>query len=113
MKRIIAVIVSLVLISMVFFCAVPVIGNLWSLSTGQGFFIPQESSVFSFKVLQMNTGSGEWWIYAEDRKNYYFAGDLDKPVKYALFPKANVADCVNFNPTNYSTWCQEYTDKIK
>jgi hypothetical protein len=43
----------------------PAVFNLWSLATGRGFFVPTESSVFSFRVTKMNEGSGEWWLYGE------------------------------------------------
>lgn len=113
MKRNIVVFVSLILILVVFVCTTEIVCNLWSLATRRGFFIPKESSVLTFEVLQMNTGSGEWWIYSEDRRNYYFAGESEKTVRYALFPKDKVDDCLNFAPTNYSTWCQEYTVKVE
>ena len=52
--------------------ATPLGANAWSLATGQGFFIPEESSVFSFRVMRMNEGSGEWWLYGRDDE-YLFA----------------------------------------
>ena len=46
-----------------------------------------------------NYGSGEWWIYGEDRNNYYYAG----VEPYISMQKAN--QCENFNKSDYRTWC--------
>ena len=45
--------------------------NAWRLLTENGYFIPQESSIFRFDATEMNEGSGGWWLYGEDDKYYY------------------------------------------
>jgi hypothetical protein len=45
--------------------------NVWCLNTDKNYFIPKESSIFTFKSTQMNNGSGDWWLYGEDNKFYY------------------------------------------
>ena len=79
-----------------------ILGNLWSLTTGTGFFIPAESSMFTFRVSKENDGSGEWWLYGEDGSYYYC--NLTDP--YLAYPKSKAATCPNFNPVEVSTWCK-------
>jgi hypothetical protein len=81
----------------------PVVGNLWWLATGTGFFIPEESSIFSFRVTKENDGSGEWWLYGEDHERLYALHPTD-PV-YLSVLKQERARCANFNATDQSTWC--------
>jgi hypothetical protein len=79
--------------------------NLWGVITGRGFMIPAESSIFSFKVTVMNEGSGEWWLYGEDRDAFYaFTGAADRP--YVRMTRAAAAKCAGFQPHELSTWCQ-------
>lgn len=91
----------------------PILFNLWSLATdggflgsSGGFFIPEESSVFTFDVTEMNHGSGDWWIYAEDHRYFYAAINWDG-VAYVAFPKSKVSQCASFEPRDSSTWCKE------
>ena len=51
--------------------------NLWNLLTGRGYFIPKESNMFIFKVTKENDGSGEWWLYGEDKNYYYGLNTMD------------------------------------
>jgi hypothetical protein len=84
-----------------------VVGNLLGLATDNVYLIPAESSVWSFQVSQMNSGSGDWWIYGEDAKNFYhYVGEPE--TDYILFPKARVPQCAGFQPQDVSTWCTEY-----
>jgi hypothetical protein len=83
--------------------ATPTASNVWSLATGRGFFIPDESSVFSFRVTKENEGSGEWWLYGEDGRNL-FAIHPGDPV-YLSVPRERKSQCPNFDPLNQSTWC--------
>lgn len=82
-------------------------GNLWGLLTDRLYLIPTESSLWSFRVSKMNPGSGDWWIYGEDAKNYYFFEE-EPETAYTLFPKSRVAQCSGFHPQDVSTWCPEY-----
>ena len=80
------------------------VGNGWSTLTSKDFIIPQESSLSRFRVTVMNEGSGEWWVYGQDsRYYYYFTGDKTAP--YLKFPVERAAGCQGFDPTNYLTWC--------
>jgi hypothetical protein len=72
--------------------------NLWYLLTENGYFIPQESSVFLFNATMMNSGSGGWWIYGEDKKYYY----AFCPPGYIKLKKGNETE--NFDKFNYQTW---------
>ena len=38
------------------------IHNIASLIASRGYFIPKESSIFTFSVILENTGNGEYWI---------------------------------------------------
>src|SRR5262245_17907316 len=81
----------------------PLAGNLWLLLTGNGYEIPEESSVLWFNPTVMNDGSGDWWIYGEDHTYYYFIGDGHG--RYKMFPKEREQSCRGFDPTRYETWC--------
>jgi hypothetical protein len=77
---------------------------LWMPITGRGYDIPKESSVFTFSPLCMNAGSGEWWVYGEDNKNYYVITDNMSP-PYLVYPKIKASACHGFNKTRVKTWC--------
>lgn len=87
----------------------PVFVNLAQVIIGAGFFIPEESSLFTFQVTQENDGSGEYWLYAEDRKYFYDAASLElEGALYLAFPKDKVDDCPGFLPKDSTTWCPEF-----
>lgn len=73
--------------------------NSGALLTGRGYFIPKESSLFTFSVLLDNIGNGEYWLYGEDNNNYYYAGVNP----YIVIKKSNT--CSGFDKLNYKTWC--------
>jgi len=80
--------------------------NLWCELTGRGFFIPKESNIFIFKVTEWNEGSGEWWLYGEDKKYYYalseeFGRENYDPKYYKLLKGY---ENKNFNRFDYKTW---------
>jgi hypothetical protein len=80
--------------------------NSWQLLTdggAGGFFVPAESSIFSFRETQSNPGSGGWWILGEDRASFY-AVEPEGP-GYLVFPKVAVASCPGFNPMDSASWC--------
>ncbi|MDW8350257.1 MAG: hypothetical protein RML49_08410, partial [Verrucomicrobiae bacterium] len=68
----------------------------------------EESSILQFRALQMNTGSWDGWIYGEDDRYYYYAGNHDYDAVYVMFPKKKIKECDGFDPINFSTWCKEY-----
>lgn len=78
--------------------------NIWFLLTEPAYVIPSESSLFTFKVTTMNPGSGDWWVYGEDGKNYYyFTGNDNSP--YILISKKKSNTCEGFDANDYKTWC--------
>jgi hypothetical protein len=83
--------------------ATPLGANLWSFATGQGFFIPDESSVFSFRVTKMNEGSGEWWLYGRDDE-HLFALHPSEPT-YLSAALASQAACASFKADDFTSWC--------
>lgn len=94
----------LITISITLMMRTNLVSNLWSSATGRGFFIPVESSLFTFMPTKMNYGSGEWWLYAED-DNYYYSMEkagIDKP--YILISKSRVNGIPEFDKHDYKTW---------
>lgn len=90
--------------------ATPLAGNLWDLLTGVGYEIPAESSVFSFRATVMNEGSGEWWMYGEDGRNFYGVPVNDAgTAKYLVFPREKAAGCRGFDAHDTATWCPDST----
>lgn len=75
------------------------------------FFIPVESSILTFRVTEMNPGSGDWWLAGEDRKNFY-AYSESRQFKYHLFPKSKAAECPGFQPKEPWTWCPSFTTNV-
>ena len=82
--------------------------NSWLLLTdggSGGYFIPGESSVFTFTATEMNPGSGGWWLRGEDGNNLYAV--VGSEPGYVVFPKAATARCHGFVETDPKTWCLE------
>jgi hypothetical protein len=77
-------------------------GNAWDLLTGRGYFIPKESNMFVFKVTEMNSGSGEWWLYGEDNKYYYALNSDGADPEYYKTEKKTAPS--GFNKFDYKTW---------
>ena len=94
-------------IGVVWILRVPLI-NVLGVIDDRGYIIPRESSFFTFRILEMNKGSGEWWIYGEDEDNYYFQGDHGYQSGYIVFQKSKVSLCEGFDKLNYGTWCKAY-----
>jgi len=78
------------------------LSNVWFLITEKSFFIPKESSLFTFEPTQMNDGSGDWWLYGKDRNNYYALNIENKNPLYFKLEKGN--ETKNFDKLNYQTW---------
>lgn len=79
---------------------IPLGANIWNLATGNGYKIPESSSVFQFSPTQMNQGSGEWWIYGEDNQYFYYQDG-------SIFKKDQTLNCKGFDPINIETWCND------
>lgn len=79
----------------------PALNNLWYLliDTQDVYKIPAGSSLFTFRPTEMNSGSGDWWIYGKDNRYYYFFEDDIK------LSEQQAATCSGFVKTDLSTWC--------
>ena len=75
------------------------------------YIIPNESSLCRFEVNQMNNGSGDWWIYAQDDSNYYFFLGYDS-LPYIVFSRSTAEKCIGFDKVNVDTWCGIDTNEI-
>lgn len=78
--------------------------NIWELTTGNGYIIPAESSIFTFNATKMNEGSGEWWLYGEDSKYYYTMEKWESNKPYFKILKEEAKKIISFNKHNYKTW---------
>lgn len=83
----------------------PLFGNLWSLVTGAGWYLPAESTVFTFTETRANEGSGEWWIAGEDGRNFYAQASSESG--YLVISREAAAACAGFDRFDTSTWCME------
>ncbi|QGK74875.1 hypothetical protein [Flavobacterium sp. SLB02] len=81
-----------------------IFGNIFLLVIEKKYFIPEQSSIFTFNETVHNDGSSDVWRYGEDHSNYYFnLSTLNNDVLF--FPKKNIANCPGFNPEDITTWC--------
>ncbi len=82
--------------------------NPWNILTGNGYLIPKESSLFSFKATKMNTGSGDYWLYGKDNTFFYstMINGINEPYIRISKEKANLKE--GFDPFNYKTWSNEF-----
>jgi hypothetical protein len=79
----------------------PALSNLWYLAidTQDVYAIPNGSSLFTFRPTEMNSGSGDWWIYGQDERNYYY---FENDIKVS---KQATKVCQAFVANDYTTWC--------
>lgn len=85
--------------------ATPVATNAWFVMTEPAYVIPRESSLWRFSATEMNEGSGDWWIYGKDDRNYYHFTGIEE-VPYIALNKVDAAACAGFDSTDISTWCR-------
>ena len=83
--------------------ATPLFGNLYSLASGVGWYIPAESTVFTFTETRANDGSGEWWIAGEDGRNFYVQHPFERG--YLVVARDVAARCPGFDRFDVTTWC--------
>ena len=81
----------------------PLGGNLWSMITEPAYFIPTESSAFTFRALEKNPGSGDWWVYGADGTNFY-ALDDSKCSGYRFISFDDASKLPDFDALDASTW---------
>ncbi|WP_290735097.1 MULTISPECIES: hypothetical protein [unclassified Fibrobacter] len=86
--------------------------NCWMLLIEPNYIIPKESNIFQFDVNQMNEGSGDWWIYGQDNKNYYYYIGHDS-LPYITFSNGAAQICRGFDKLNVNTWCGKITEAFK
>ena len=86
--------------------------NCWMLLIEPNYIIPKESNIFQFDVNQMNEGSGDWWIYGQDNKNYYYYIGHDS-LPYITFSNGAAQICSGFDKLNVNTWCGKVTEAFK
>ena len=87
------------------------VGNYYMTKIDPVYIIPNESSMCRFEVNQMNNGSGDWWIYAQDDSNYYFFLGYDS-LPYIVFSRSTAEKCIGFDKVNVDTWCGIDTNEI-
>ena len=87
------------------------VGNYYMTKIDPIYIIPNESSICRFEVNQMNNGSGDWWIYAQDDSNYYFFLGYDS-LPYIVFSRSTAEKCIGFDKVNVDTWCGIDTNEI-
>ena len=87
------------------------VGNYYMTKIDPVYIIPNESSLCRFEVNQMNNGSGDWWIYAQDDSNYYFFLGYDS-LPYSVFSRRAAEKCIGFDKVNVDTWCGIDTNEI-
>lgn len=66
-------------------------------------YIPTESNIIFFTPTQIDDGSGGYWRYGKDLKNYYYFSTIEGDVYY-LISKSN--SCPKFSEINFQTWCE-------
>jgi len=84
--------------------ATPLAQNAWSVATGRGYFVPDESSWSAFRVTRENDGSGEWWLAGEDERHYFVLHPHD--AVYLVVSREAAARCAGFDPCDAATWCE-------
>ena len=88
------------------------LSNFWMLLIEPNYIIPKESNFFQFEANQMNDGSGDWWVYGQDNKNYYYFLGSDF-LPYITFSKGDTQTCSGFDKLNINTWCDKIVEVFK
>lgn len=91
------------LIFLVIGASTHLLSNAWLLITDHSNYIPHESNLFFFNPTQIDEGSGGYWRYGEDRRNYYYFSIKQSNVYYRI-NKEN--SCQSFLKTDFTTWCE-------
>lgn len=76
--------------------------NVLMLAMDRVNFIPAESSLLSFEPYEINQGSSSYWIYGQDRDNYYYFS-YEASAPYIFISSSN--NCQAFNRLDFTTWC--------
>lgn len=78
--------------------------NMWMLLTDSSNYIPEESNIVFFTPTQIDDGSGGYWLYGKDLKNYYHFSTVESDTYYFISNKNN---CPQFSETHFETWCEK------
>lgn len=89
-------------ITCVLYLAGPMFSNALMLLMDRANFIPTESSIWVFEPYEINQGSSSYWLYGEDRVNYYHFAYTPENA-YRVIGKNN--QCVGFDKRDVRTWC--------
>lgn len=84
------------------------ISNRLEVMVNPYYMIPSESSLSKFKpTIYDKQGSGNNWIYAEDDKNYYYAGSFAQNISsgYVFVSRDVESTCNGFKVHDFKTWC--------
>ena len=98
-------------VSIILFAAIlstNLVTNIWMLLTDSTNFIPVESNIIFFTPTQIDDGSGGYWRYGKDLKNYYHFSLAENNVYYLIDKKNN---CPQFSELRFETWCEEKKKK--
>ncbi len=71
------------------------------------YYIPKESSLCEFKPLSFPDGSGQYWLYGEDKLNYY-SSESSNGSDYIYIAHKEAEKCFRFNSMDISTWCTKH-----
>ncbi|MFJ2530500.1 MULTISPECIES: hypothetical protein [Pseudomonas] len=82
--------------------ATPLVSNAVMLLMERSNFIPAQSSIWTFEPYEINQGSSSYWLYGEDRVNYY-SFTYTPETAYRLIAKNN--QCAGFDKRDVRTWC--------
>ena len=85
-------------------------GNLFFLTIESAYFIPKQSSIFTFNATEYNTGSSDTWVYGEDFRSYYFNRNDGNETVFFISRK-EAQSCPDFDPLQYGTWCNRHSSE--
>lgn len=78
------------------------LSNVLMLLMDRANFIPAESSIWTFEPYEINQGSSSYWLYGEDRVNFYYFAYTPENA-YRVIAKSN--QCAGFDKRDVRTWC--------
>ncbi|UXN04614.1 hypothetical protein [Bartonella sp. HY406] len=65
----------IILLLILYICSENILSNTYFILIDKGYHIPEQSSIFKFKPIIMNNGSGDYWLLGEDDNNIYIVTD--------------------------------------
>ena len=87
-----------------------VLSNALMLLMDRENFIPAQSSIWTFEPYEINQGSSSYWLYGEDRDNYYFFAYVPEH-SYRVIAKDN--GCASFDKRDVRTWCMDHAVEVR